>query len=233
MTRQDDEKRLVGERAALEVRDGMALGLGTGSTVRFFAEAVGRRIRAEGLCLSAIPTSGQSLELAEANGIPLTDWDETERLDLVVDGADEVAPDLSLIKGGGGALLFEKIVASHAGRRIYIADASKLVDRLGTFPLPVEVTHFGHPATARDLADLGAEVTLRFKDGRPLCTDDGHLLYDCRFGAIGDPAELERRLRAIPGVVDSGLFVGLVDLRSSCRDGEIGLLEAGAPAWWG
>jgi ribose 5-phosphate isomerase A len=233
MTRQDDEKRLVGERAALEVRDGMALGLGTGSTVRFFAEAVGRRIRAEGLCLSAIPTSGQSLELAEANGIPLTDWDETEQLDLVVDGADEVAPDLSLIKGGGGALLFEKIVASHAGRRIYIADASKLVARLGAFPLPVEVTPFGHPATARDLADLGAEVTLRVKDGRPLCTDDGHLLYDCRFGAIDDPAELERQLRAIPGVVDSGLFVGLVDLLIACRDGEIVLLEAGEPAWWG
>jgi ribose 5-phosphate isomerase A len=233
MTRQDDEKRLVGERAALEVRDGMALGLGTGSTVRFFAEALGRRIREEGLRLSAIPTSRQSMDLAETNGIPLTDWSQTERLDLVVDGADEVAPDLSLIKGGGGALLFEKIVASHATRRIYIADASKLVARLGAFPLPVEVTRFGYPATARHLAALGAEVALRLENGEPFCTDDGHLLYDCRFEAIADPAELDRQLQAIPGVVDSGLFVGLVDLLIACREGEVVLLEAGSPAWWG
>jgi ribose 5-phosphate isomerase A len=232
MTRQDEEKRLVGERAALEVRDGMALGLGTGSTVRFFAEALGRRIRDEGLSLSAIPTSGQSLDLAETNGIPLTDWSQTESLDLVVDGADEVAPDLSLIKGGGGALLFEKIVASHAARRIYIADSAKLVSRLGAFPLPVEVSRFGYPATARHLAALGAEVTLRLKDGEPFCTDDGHLLYDCRFGEIADPAALERRIQGIPGVVDSGLFVGLVDLLIACRDGDVVLLEAGSPAWW-
>jgi len=232
MTSQDDEKRLVGEKAALEVEDGMALGLGTGSTVRFFAEAVGRRIHAEGLRLSAIPTSVQSLDLAVANGIPLTDWEQTEALDLVVDGADEVAPDLSMIKGGGGALLFEKIVASHAARRIYIADTSKLVRRLGAFPLPVEVTRFGHPATARRLASLAGEVTQRLKDGEPLCTDDGHLLYDCRFGEIADPAGLERQLQAIPGVVETGLFVGVVDLLIACRSGEVVLLEAGTPAWW-
>ena len=233
MTRQDEEKRLVGERAALEVQDGMALGLGTGSTVRFFAEALGRRIRDEGLRLSAIPTSGQSHDLAETNGIPLTDWERTERLDLVVDGADEVAPDLSLIKGGGGALLFEKIVASHAARRVYIADASKLVARLGAFPVPVEVTPFGHSATARRLAALGAEVTLRMMDGGPFRTDDGHVLFDCRFEEIADAAALERQLQAIPGVVESGLFVGLVDLLIACREGEVVDLDAGSPAWWG
>lgn len=230
--KQDEEKRLVGEAAALEVEDGMSLGLGTGSTVRFFAEALGRRIREEGLRLKAIPTSHQSMTLAEANGIPVTNWAETDRLDLVVDGADEVAPDLSMIKGGGGALLYEKIVASHSARGLFIADSSKLVRRLGAFPLPVEVTPFGHTVTARTLETLGAAVAPRETESGILRTDDGHLLYDCRFGAIEDPARLERELAAIPGVVESGLFVALVDRLFACRDGQVVELEAGGTAWW-
>jgi ribose 5-phosphate isomerase A len=230
--KQDDEKRLVGEAAALEVEDGTSLGLGTGSTVRFFAEALGRRIREEGLRLKVIPTSAQSTALAEANGIPVTNWTETGRLDLVVDGADEVAPDLSMIKGGGGALLYEKIVASHSARGLYITDSSKLVRRLGAFPLPVEVTPFGHTATARSLESLGALVAPRETERGILRTDDGHLLYDCRFDAIEDPARLEREIAAIPGVVESGLFVGLADRLIACRDGRVAELAAGAAAWW-
>ena len=230
--RQDDEKRMVGEAAAREVEDGMSLGLGTGSTVRFFAESLGHRIRSEGLRLRAIATSSQSVDLARANDIPLTDWQETQRLDLVVDGADEVDPDLSLIKGAGGALLYEKIVASHSARCLYIADSSKLVGRLGAFPLPVEITPFGHSATARSLEALGAEVAPRETENGILETDDGHLLYDCRFGRIDDPAALEKEIAMIPGVVESGLFIGLVDRLIACRDGRLATLDAGTPTWW-
>jgi len=229
---QDDEKRLVGEAAARHVEDGMTLGLGTGSTVAYFAAALGALV-AGGLRVRAIPTSSQSRALAEAHGIPLTDWQAVDALDLTVDGADEVAADLSMIKGGGGALMHEKIVAAASKRRIYIADAKKLVRRLGAFALPVEVSPFGHEITARKLAESGAAVSLRLSDGELLRTSDYNLIYDCAYGEIDDPAALERDLNAIPGVVECGLFIGLVDRLIAVQDAAAVELLPGDPVWWG
>ncbi len=229
---QDLEKRAVGEAAATHVADGMVIGLGTGSTVKFFAEALGARI-AGGLKVRALPTSEASIDLAQRYDIPLIDWSVTTSLDLCVDGADEVSPDLSMIKGGGGALLWEKIVASAAAKRIYIADSSKLVARLGAFPLPVEVVRFGHQTTAERLAEHCPDVALRATPDGPFVTDSGHFIYDCRMGAIDDPAALDRALGAIPGVVETGLFVGMVDMLIAVRDGEAATIEGPDGVWWG
>jgi ribose 5-phosphate isomerase A len=217
---QDDEKRYVGEAAAEEVEDGMILGLGTGSTMKFFAQALALRIR-NGLSLQAIPTSRQSRGLAEANGIPQIGWDGIEAIDLCVDGADEITPDLAMIKGGGGALLWEKIVASASQRRLYIADSSKLVKELGAFPLPVEVVKFGHTHVGRILNSMSGDARLRLLGEKPFTTDSGNLIYDCRFGSIPDPADLDRRLTAIPGIVETGLFVGMANQVLTVLDGKI------------
>lgn len=227
----DTEKKLVGYAAAEYVRDGMTIGLGTGKTVRYFAGTLGERIR-KGLRLRAVPTSEQSQGLAEANGIPLIDWDELEEIDLCVDGADEIAPDFSMIKGGGGALLWEKIVASASRRRIYIADSSKLVAQLGAFPLPVEVCRFGHPHVGRQLRVVSNDTRLRGDGGAPFVTSSGNFIYDCHFGEIADPAALHTRLINIPGVVETGLFVGTVDMLISCRDCEVVSRSPDAGAWW-
>lgn len=231
MTDQDRQKQLVGEAAAAHVVDGMTLGLGTGSTVKFFAQALGARIK-DGLNVRALPTSEASIDLAERYGIPLIDWSVTTRLDLCVDGADEVAPDLSMIKGGGGALLWEKIVANAAAKRIYIADASKLVTTLGAFALPVEVVRFGHQATAEKLAAHCPDLAQRRAGEEPFVTDSGNFIYDLRFGTIADAAALEAALAAIPGVVESGLFVGLVDTLIAVRDGEPAVIDGPDGVWW-
>ena len=228
----DEEKRLVGRQAVGHVEDGMTLGLGTGSTVAHFAAALGERI-ADGLRVRAIPTSDQSRELAERHGIPLIDWEAVESLDLTVDGADEVAADFAIIKGGGGALLHEKIVAAASRRRIYIADASKLVTKLGAFPLPVEVSPFGHSVTARRLEGAGSRASLRMSGEAPLRTSDNNLLYDCACGSIEDPADLHCRLVDIPGVIETGLFIGLVDLLIAVRDGQVAEVTPDQGAWWG
>lgn len=231
----DDDKRRVGVEAAKYVSDGMLLGLGTGSTVRYFAEAVGARIRDEGLRLACIPTSAQSRALAGANGLAVVDWDAVpaEGLDLCVDGADEIAPDFAMIKGGGGALLWEKIVAAAARRRIYIADGSKLVERLGVFPLPVEVVPFGHGRTGARLAEICGAATLRQRDGVPVTTDSGNLIYDCACGAIAAPAARHAELSTLPGVVETGLFIGLTDRVIAIRDGAIAETTPDHGAWWG
>lgn len=229
---QDREKKAVGEAAAAHVETGMTLGLGTGSTVKFFAQALGARIAAEGLKIRAIPTSAASIDLAHSFDIPLVDWSVTTRLDLCVDGADEVSGELAMIKGGGGALLWEKIVASAAARRLYIADASKLVSHLGAFPLPVEVVRFGHQATAERLRSFCPDITLRGGDADPFVTDGGHFIYDCRFGEIADPAALQTALIEIPGVVETGLFVGMVDHLIAVRDGAPMEIEAPGDVWW-
>jgi ribose 5-phosphate isomerase A len=190
------EKRAAAARAVEFVRPGMRLGLGTGSTARHFVELVGARVR-DGLDIVAVPTSQATRADAERLGIPLTTLDETPQLDLTVDGADEIGPDLSLIKGGGGALLREKIVAAASTRMIVIADQSKWVDVLGRFPLPIEVAPFGL-ATVR-----------QGKDGHPFVTDGGHWIIDAALGRIGDPKALAQALSAIPGVMEHGLFIGL------------------------
>lgn len=204
-------KAAAGARAATLVRSGMAVGLGTGSTAVHFVRALAARVRTEGLELRAVPTSRATRELAAAEGLTLVDLDEVGTLDLTVDGADEIGPELALIKGGGGALLWEKIVASASREMVVIADASKVLPALGRFPLPVEVMPLGWTRVRARLLELGAQSVERRAGagGAPFVTDGGHWILDARFGRIPDPAALARALDAIVGVVEHGLFVGL------------------------
>jgi len=209
------QKRAAAERALAFVEPGMRLGLGTGSTASYFVDLLGERVRS-GLAVSAVPTSEATRARAERAGIALTTLDDTPELDLTVDGADEIAPDLTLIKGGGGALLREKIVASASARMIVIADESKCVDVLGRFPLPIEIVSFGATVTRRAVeaaaADLGCPgpAPLRqTQNGHAFVTDGGHWLIDAPLRRIAEPAALAARLSAIPGVMEHGLFIGL------------------------
>jgi len=195
------------------VKSGMVVGLGTGSTAAHAIRRLGERIRIEGLRISGIPTSNASGALARDCGIPLTSFEETTRVDLTIDGADEVDPASNLVKGGGGALLREKVVACRSASLVIIVDPSKLVEKLAAaFPLPVEVVPFASRPVAGDLRELGGEPALRIRDAAPFVTDNGNWILDTRFpSGIDDPAELERRIAGIAGAVESGLFVGLVD----------------------
>jgi ribose 5-phosphate isomerase A len=211
----DNLKRAAAERAAELVTDGMRLGLGTGSTAAFFVAAIGARVL-KGLRVAGVPTSEATREQAQREGISLTTLDETPELDLTVDGADEIDDDLRLIKGGGGALLREKIVASVSRRMIVVVDGSKHVAKLGRFPLPIEVVPFGltavEQAIARLLDSLGASGDLalrRAADGAPYVTDGGHFILDAHLGRIEKPNVLASTLNNIPGVVEHGLFIGL------------------------
>jgi ribose 5-phosphate isomerase A len=202
-------------RAALgHVGNGMRLGIGTGTTAEAFVRLLAERVEG-GLKVIGVPTSERTAELCLKLGVPLSSLEETPELDLTVDGADEVDGSLSLIKGGGGALLREKIVAAASQRMIVIADRSKLVATLGRFPLPIEVNRFGLKATelaiGRAAAALGltGPLTLRLRDGAPFVTDGGHLIIDASFGRIPDPRALSGALHAIPGVVEHGLFLGM------------------------
>ena len=214
----DDLKRLAAARALEHVRDGMTLGLGTGSTAKHFVELLGERVKA-GLSVIGVPTSEQTRMDAERCGVPLTTLDEIDRLDLTVDGADEIDPALNVIKGGGGALLREKIVAAASHKMIVIADESKWVPTLGRFPLPIEVIPFGLAATRRAIelafADCGLSGAMSVRtaqNGHVFVTDGGHWIVDASLGQIADVPRLAARLSAIPGVVEHGLFVGLVTM---------------------
>ena len=211
----DHAKRLAAARAAELARPGMRLGLGTGSTARHFVDLIGEKARA-GMDLLCVPTSEATRQQAERLGISLTSLDATPELDLTVDGADEFDPDFNLIKGGGGALLREKIVAAASARMVVVADATKRVATLGRFPLPVEVVPFGVEATRRliERAAAGAgcagPIDRRMdKAGHVFVTDGGHYILDCAFGAIPDPPRLAAALAGVPGVVETGLFIGL------------------------
>lgn len=229
--RQNDAKRRAAARAAEFVGDGMRLGLGTGSTAAFFVECLAARVR-DGLKIVGVPTSDATRRQAERLGVPLSTLDETPDLDLTIDGADEFDSHRRLIKGGGGALLREKIVATASARMIVIADASKRVAMLGRFPLPVEVDRFGVESTRRQIArvltDLGlpADPRLRRRDGHAFVTDGGHAIFDCALGAIPAPETLAARLTAIPGVVEHGLFLGLATTIIVADPTEIELMGA-------
>jgi ribose 5-phosphate isomerase A len=210
--------KIEAARAALgHVEDGMRLGIGTGSTAEEFVRLLAERVNA-GLRITGVPTSERTAALCRELGVRLATLDELPELDLTIDGADEIDPSLSLIKGGGGALLREKIVAAASAGMIVIADQSKLVDVLGRFPLPVEVNRFGLKATelavARAASRLGLEgpLTLRMTNGEPFVTDGGHLILDASFGRIPDTRALSEALHAIPGVVEHGLFLGLATM---------------------
>jgi ribose 5-phosphate isomerase A len=207
----EEEKEAAGRAAAELVREGDVVGLGTGSTAYFAVTALGERVKG-GMRILGIPTSMQTAGLARAVGIPLTTLDEHAEIDITIDGADEVDRHLNLIKGGGGALLREKVVASASKRMIVVTDSSKLVDRLGKFPLPVEVISFARTVVEKTIISLGASVKLRAKrDGGPYVTDNGNPILDCSFGLIENPAALAQKLSSIPGIVEHGLFIGLAE----------------------
>jgi ribose 5-phosphate isomerase A len=210
-------KQQAAERALAYVEDGMTLGLGTGSTAARFVVLIGERVR-RGMKLTCVPTSEAPRLQAEQLGIALSTLDSTPFLDLTVDGADELDGQLRLIKGGGGALLREKIVAMASERMVVIADASKQVPVLGRFPLPVEVVRFGLTATSNMVGVMAAEVgcegeiALRVgRDGQPFMTDSGNYILDCAFGQIDEPEALDEALKVVPGVVEHGLFLGIAD----------------------
>ena len=222
-----DAKQRAGFRAAEFVEDGMRVGLGTGSTARWLVERLGARVRDEGLRVRCVPTSRQTEEQARSVGIPLATLGEVGELDIAIDGADEIGPGLALIKGGGGALLREKLVASAARRFVVIADRAKKVEVLGRFPLPVEVVQFGWELTARRVAAVtGVEPVLRVRgDGETFVSDNGNFIVDCRCGAIPDPARMERELKSLTGVVESGLFVRLAHCAVVATDTDVEVIE--------
>jgi ribose 5-phosphate isomerase A len=229
----EDQKRAAAARAVEFVRSGMKLGLGTGSTAKHFVDLVGERVKA-GLDVICVPTSEATHAQAKSLGIPLTTLDETPALDLTVDGADEIDSRLSLIKGGGGALLREKIVAMASERMIVIADAAKRVGRLGAFPLPVEIVQFGARATLRMIEaatqDIGCDGRILLRktaSGDNFVTDGGNFIVDCSFGPIFEAEALGDVLEMIPGVVEHGLFVGIADMAILAGPGGIEIIEAG------
>jgi len=225
-------KRMAAERAMEFVADGMRIGLGTGSTAAEFLDLLGEKV-ADGLNIVGVPTSEATRAHAERLSIPLTTLNDEPFLDLTIDGADEVDPKLRLIKGGGGALLREKIVATSSERMIVIADEKKAVETLGNFPLPLEIVPFGWVAS-RDMVEMLAadaschgEITQRLnEDGTPFLTDGSNYIFDCDFRSIPDPEALDDALKMIPGVVENGLFIAIADVAIFASENGVRVIEA-------
>jgi ribose 5-phosphate isomerase A len=220
----DAEKEAVARASLRFVHDGAIVGLGSGSTATDAVRLLGERVRA-GLKIRGIPTSRQTGELATALGIPLTTLDQIQEIDVTIDGADEFDPQLSLIKGGGGALLHEKVVASASRQLVIVTDSSKQVHVLGKFPLPVEVIGFAEPLVRRKIEALGAAVTLRQSNGRPFVTDEGHHILDCSFGQILNPPLLAGQLSNMPGIVEHGLFIEMASVVLIAKGREVSELH--------
>ncbi|MHA0855907.1 ribose-5-phosphate isomerase RpiA [Paenibacillus sp. CMAA1364] len=220
-----DMKRIAAEHAVQYIMDGMKVGLGTGSTAYWAIQKLGQRVQ-EGLSIQTVATSLASEKLAIELGIPIIPFSELDGLDITIDGADEINTDLHLIKGGGGALLREKIVAFHSERVIIIADESKWVQTLGQFPLPIEVIPFAVDWTLRALERLGCRVHLRKIHEDLFVTDNGNYIADCNFESIPSPHNLQNEILGIPGVVDHGLFIGQADLAIiGHKDGSVEVFE--------
>src|SRR6201996_2286583 len=212
MTLTDTEKAAAARKSLEYVKDGMIVGLGSGSTATFAIQLLGEQVR-QGLKMRCIPTSRASGELARSLNIPLISFDEVDHTDVTIDGADEVAPGLALIKGGGGALLHEKIVASSSRKLVIVADEHKMVQTLGKFPLPVEVIPFAAAPVKKQLETMGAHPVLRLgHDQRPYVPDEGNYIFDCHYEKILDPAAVATALKSITGVVEHGLFLGLASV---------------------
>ena len=223
---QDEAKALVGKKAAEMVEDGMAVGLGTGSTATLFIKALGERVR-QGLKIRCVASSDASEALGRSLGMDVVSLPELPELDVYIDGADEVGPGLALIKGGGGALLREKIVASSARKFIVVVDSTKVVDVLGKFPLPVEVIKMALPLVEKRLEGLGLRPVQRLhKDGSVYLTDENNYILDCGCGEIVDPAKTAAEIRNVVGVVEHGLFLGMASLALIAGDGGVTELRA-------
>jgi ribose 5-phosphate isomerase A len=217
----DQEKQLAARAAVQLVEAGNIVGLGSGSTAAYAVRLLAERVR-DGLKIVGVPTSLKTKQLAEQLGIPLTTLEQNPKIDIDIDGADEIDPQLNLIKGGGGAFLREKIIASVSRRFIVIGDSAKQVTRLGKFPLPVEVIPFAQSLIKIRIEALGAQVSLRqYAYGNPYVTDEGHHILDCTFGEIADPRDLAQKLHSIPGVVEHGLFIGMAEMALVARNGEV------------
>jgi ribose 5-phosphate isomerase A len=224
----DYEKEIAARASLRFVQDGNVVGLGTGTTAVHAVRLLGEKVRA-GLRITGIPTSLHTKELATSLGIPLTTLDECQQIDVTIDGADEINPQLQLIKGVGGALLREKITASASRQLVIIADSSKQVAVLGRFPLPVEVIPFAQALVKKEITALGASVKLRSDStGKPFVTDEGHHILDCAFGQIPDPPGLALKLENIPGVVEHGLFVGMAKVALIGQRSEVLELRPGS-----
>jgi len=224
----NDAEKQAAARASLKyVRDGQIVGLGSGSTATFAIRMLGERVR-EGMKIHGIPSSIATRDLATQLGIPLITFEDAQQIDVTIDGADEFDPTLNLIKGGGGAMLREKIVASASKQLVVVTDASKQVQVLGKFPVPVEVIAFAEPLIAKRISDLGGQVVQRHgKDGKPYVTDEGHHILDCHFGKIPDPAGLAHTLSDMPGIVEHGLFVGMANVVVMAKAGEVEEFQRG------
>jgi len=207
----DAPKKQAAEHAVRMVRDDQIVGLGTGSTARYAIEGIGRLI-SEGLRIHGVATSVATGKMASDLGIPLLDLNDIERIDITIDGADEIDDAFDMIKGGGGALTREKLVALNSRHRVIIVDESKLVAKLGsTRALPVEILPFSWARSSRLLKDLGGDAQLRRIGGEPFITDNGNYILDCTFGPIEDPPKLERDIKFLPGIIESGLFISIAD----------------------
>jgi len=222
----DLKKKSAGEKAVEYVKDGMVLGLGSGSTVYWMLKKLGERVN-EGLKIKGVPSSLRTEGWANEFGVPLVALSEVRRIDLAIDGADEVDPDFNLTKGGGGSLLREKLVNDAAERLIIVIDESKLVQRLGAFPLPVEIVPFGWENTAEKIAKLQCLPKLRKKDNEVYVTNNGNYIVDCEFKEIPNPVGLHQSLKLILGVVETGLFIDMADLVLVGVEGEVRVLEKG------
>ncbi|PAV30918.1 ribose 5-phosphate isomerase A [Virgibacillus profundi] len=210
LNEKDKVKKLVGEASVEYIKDGMNIGLGSGSTVYWMVKKLGKLVEV-GLDIKGIPSSNQTAEWAEQFGVSLTDFSHVKQLDLTIDGADEVDQDFQLIKGGGGALFREKVIAAAAKELIIIVDKSKMVTQLGKYPLPIEVLPFGWQMTANEISRLGCVPQVRKKAGGPVVTDNGNYILDCPFKLISNPRKLDEELKRIVGVVETGLFIGMAD----------------------
>ena len=219
-------KKLAGIKAAEFVEDGMVVGLGTGSTAYYFVEEIGRRIKEEGLQITAVTTSSVTSKQAEGLGIPLKSIDEVDQVDVTVDGADEVDPQFNGIKGGGGALLMEKVVATPSKDYIWVVDESKLVQKLGAFKLPVEVVQYGAEQVFCRFAEAGYKPSFREKNGQRFITDMQNFIIDLDLGVIENPVEFGRELDHIVGVVEHGLFTQMVNKVIVAGQGGVNILEA-------
>ncbi|WP_130859372.1 ribose-5-phosphate isomerase RpiA [Gracilibacillus phocaeensis] len=216
-----NDKQTAAEAAIDYIKDGMIVGLGSGSTVNYMIEALAERIQREGLSIQTIPASKKSEQLATELGVPLTSFSEYKRVDIAIDGADEVDSDFQLLKGGGGSLVREKLIAAAADYFVVIVDQSKLVRQLGAFPLPVEVVPFAWKVTEQHIQQLGCRTSRRYQGDHVFVSDNGNYIIDCSFEQITEPSELHQQLKTLTGVVDTGLFLNMADEVIAAEHGKL------------